>query len=553
MGIKEIFKEGMKELKRRSALGKEKRNLKQKQKLYSEQLTTLGKKAWESNIDIEQYGNMEKLIATTQQRQDELNSQHRELETRKKQTEEKRKEEDERFEARRKEVEEKKKEVDDRLDDEKKSLKEAQKDFDSANNRLNRIREEEDQLNKKKIDAAVPEEEKKEIPAKLDALNTERQELGKKIENANQTIDRTREAIVPLEEESAKHQKEIDTIRAEQKSVLGELDQVLSETREELNDCNKKLEEVGEEQSSHFEQLGENIAAARVEDSRVAAEMTDAQATEKEIAALHLSLEKLESRGTSKSRGAFWEMIGLTVAGIIVIIFFIILLSWLFGSGDKTAEPTENPILSKIKKTIPAPVADALDKYEKQADAAAAAKKKSAETPKTMEDAVKQMESATEEIKKQSEKMHGKEIVVADKQTLMSVLPQVAGWEMKSPSYHSQQFGQLQGAALSANYTGPDSRNVRVSVTDTGHASAVLRPYLMLFNLNTVRDDDRGYEKVSTYNDMRVIEKYDKRSKRARFTFIVKKRYLVALDTSGEGSIELLKNFITKFDLSRLE
>ncbi|MFC2146154.1 hypothetical protein ACFLRT_02205, partial [Acidobacteriota bacterium] len=63
MNIKEIFQQGIKESKRRSTLFKKKRLLRQKEKLYSQQLTSLGKKAWESQIDLTAYGNLKDIIS----------------------------------------------------------------------------------------------------------------------------------------------------------------------------------------------------------------------------------------------------------------------------------------------------------------------------------------------------------------------------------------------------------------------------------------------------------------------------------------------------------
>ena len=104
MGIKEIFQQGSQEFKRRSAVRKEKRGLQEKQKIYSQQLTLLGKKAWESSIDITPYANLKELIATTGKQLEELKTQLEESEKQKQATEETKKQKNEAFDSQLKEV-----------------------------------------------------------------------------------------------------------------------------------------------------------------------------------------------------------------------------------------------------------------------------------------------------------------------------------------------------------------------------------------------------------------------------------------------------------------
>ncbi|UCH93405.1 MAG: hypothetical protein JSV88_24445, partial [Candidatus Aminicenantes bacterium] len=311
MDLKEIFQEGMKELKRRSALFREKRYLRQKEKLYAQQLTALGKKAWESQIDLTAYGNIEGLLSTTQTQQEELKNQLEKLEKQKQNTEEKRKQENDSFESRRKQVEEKKKEVDFRLDKEKKVLKDAQRESGNATNRLHHIAKEEEQLKRKAADEDTSNIEKTEIQRKLDAFVLEKEELYKKIKEAEETTKAANEKITPIEEESDKLEKEIDDIRAQQKEVIGELDQSLSETRGKINECNNKLRELNKEQDGYFEQLGEKLAGAGAADEAICTELSNVRAVEKEMATIKGKIEKLDQAETPDSRSAFWRMIAI--------------------------------------------------------------------------------------------------------------------------------------------------------------------------------------------------------------------------------------------------
>ncbi|MCG8686072.1 MAG: hypothetical protein MI892_14430, partial [Desulfobacterales bacterium] len=139
MGIKEIFKQGMQEFKRRSALGKEKREYKNHEKAYAERLTALGKKAWDAQLDLERYGELKNSITESQTQIDELKTRQADLENQQSTLDKKKQSENAGFESRRKEVEDKKKHVDSRLNDERKALKTAQKDQDTAKSRLKQI------------------------------------------------------------------------------------------------------------------------------------------------------------------------------------------------------------------------------------------------------------------------------------------------------------------------------------------------------------------------------------------------------------------------------
>ena len=558
MNIKGIFQDGIKEFKRRTALFKKKRLLRQKEKLYSQQLTSLGKKAWESQIDLTAYGNLKNIISTTQKQNEELRTQLAELEKQKQETEDKRKQENDSLESRKKEIEEKKKEVDFRLDKEKKVIKDAKRESDNAKNRLNHMAKEKEQLKQKAADEDTSNIERTEIQKKLDAFVLEKEELDKKIKEAENTIKNTDEKVPPIEEESEKLQKEIDDIREEQKEVIEKLDQSLSETREKINECNNKLKELNKEQDGYFEQLGEKLAIAGIGDEAVSAESADVRATGKDMADIKGKIDKLDQAETSASRRAFWTMIGLIIASIIVIILVIILLSALFGPGDKAKETeiktTTPPAVSEAKKSLHPQLAETIERYKQRiAETSKNKKDESGDTPMTMEEAMEKMKTVTGEMKKQSEQIQGKEIVVTDKVTLIAALPTISGWTREEPKYERGSFAQLETSHIRTTYTGPDSKTIEVRITDTASASVALQTWRIIFQMNLAREDERGYQKITAVNNIPVIEKYDKQSQEVSLGFIVKDRYMVELESQGKDSVSLLKNLIPQLNLSKLE
>lgn len=560
MNIKGIFQKGIAEFKRRSALRKENRNLKQRNKVYSEQLITLGKKAWEEHIDIDQYSNLEKLISSTQDQLNELNKEYQDLNSQKQQTEDLRKQKNEAFEKQKDEIEDKKKIVDNQLSEHKKALKDAQKESENAKDRLNDIAKEQETLNRKLSDPQTTAEEKTTIRSTLDGFTREKETLNQTIKDTAGKISAARGQIEPLETQSDNHQKEIDRIRSEQKNEVGELEKTISQLKSRLNELDKKRSQTDEEQSGNFQQLGEQLAAASGDNPALSSELAAVHATETEIAALKSEIQSLEARGTDESKGAFNQMLLLSAAALVLIIGLIFLLSWLFSAK-------EDPLVTKLKDSgVPSQFAEAIGKAQKRVnDSMKEAREKTSPpadkspaalpfaSQKDAQDAAKQIEKATGDLKKQADKAYGKEIVIADEATLKSTLPAMPGWEIEDPSYHAQRFGQLEGASINATYKGPQSRQVKVSITDSGHATAILSPYMMIFNMNLTRDNQYVYEKVSSHDNIKIIEKFDKRSKRGQLNFIVKGRYLVNLKTSGEDSLDTLKQFIGKFNFSKLQ
>ncbi len=526
MSIKDIFREGMQESKRRSALSKEKRGLKDKEKIYNEQLTALGKKAWESNTGIDSSADLKEKLASTQDQLNQLNTQLEDLQKQKLEKEEFRKQENTRFDSNRKEVEEKKKGVDSRLNEEKNTLKNTQKESDQASNRLSQIPKERDQVNKKLSDPATLEQDKGVLQTKLDNLAKEEPEVQAKYNEKIESIKSLNEKILPIQEESDQLQKQIEDIRAEQKKVIGELDKEISELKKSIDGVNAKLKESDTVQKENFKQLGILLANSGNGEAAIETEMSAVKATEKEMSDIGSSIGNLEGQANDSGSSAYKKMMMIIVGGIIIIIAIIVALVLILKPKDTPEERLKNLFGGSSSE--------------------------SSDTT-TPEDAMKNFQQAMGGMKEQSEKLQGKKIVIADENTLKSVLPNVGGWNAQSPRYSAGKFGDLETSHISTTYTGPNGNQVDVKVSDAGTASAMLAPIRMLFSMNITVDDETTHQKVSNYNGTSVIERFEKQSKQASFSFIVKDRYIVELETTGDNGLEVLKEFLPKLNLSNLQ
>lgn len=223
-------------------------------------------------------------------------------------------------------------------------------------------------------------------------------------------------------------------------------------------------------------------------------------------------------------------------AGVVIIIFLI--LVWGLGHKDNGFTTLSDDKIKDIGEVI-----------EKSANY----QEEDWGIPFSREDSIKAMQEAAEEMKKRSEEIQGKKIVVADKETLTSSLPKINGWQLESSEYHKGAYGVDETSNLSVRYGGPDSRQVHVEIIDYGAAAAALQPLKMIFSMNNSTENHRRYARVSSYNDILVFEEYDKKAKQAEFSFIKMDRYLINLKCKGNDSLEILKEFLTGFDLSKLE
>jgi hypothetical protein len=536
MSIKKIFEDGMKEFKRQSAYRREKRKLSEKEETYAEQLKKLGEKAWESKINMDKYGSLKELLTAIGTQIEELNLQLSKLKNQKEQLDKAKKEKNEFFNSKRNAVESKKKEVDTRLEKEQETLKEASRELEKAEDRLKEIQKDEEQFNTKVSDPQITDEEKTEIKKRLAGLDVERDELKEKSKNSTKKVEAQTNIIKPLESESQGYQQEIDSIKTEQKKIIDELDESISRINKQISDASDKIRDVKKEQTDNFQKLGEKLTADQVEDGVVASELESVNSTKEEIKNLQAVIQTLEQQKTAASSSAFWKMIGIVAAGLILIIAIIIALATIFGASDEEKHEVKSSeeVAEKIQ-----------DQREKDSQSS-----KSITTP---EEAAKSIDTMTGTIKEQSEKLQGGKIVAADKETFLAALPDISGWTTENTSYNKGSFGQIETSNLSTTYVNSDEEAIDIQITDAATGSAMLRTYKLFIGMKMSKADEYGHEKVSEYNDIPVIEKYRKNPETAEFIYLLKDRYIVNLKSKGEGCLDRLKGFITKFNLSKLQ
>ena len=522
MGLKSIFREGMKERRRKKSLRKGKNELQKKQEIYSQQLMALGQKAWESKINIATYPDLQSRLTAAQQQLDDLAAQAEKLQKQKQTAEEERKRESERFTADQKEVEAKKKLVDGNLQEQKSALNANQKEAEQAVNRLKAIAVERVQLEMKIAAATTPDNERIAGQNKLAGMATEEGELKTKIREKEEAGNAGSAKIIPLLEESGRLQKQINSIMAEQKQVVGGWDKKISALNQEITGSNNKKKETEKTQGANYKQLGEKLAASGAGNEKTNPELTAVKSAQTEMENIVQGIGNLEGQKDNAAVSAYKKMVAIIIAGVVLLAAIIILLFILLSPKDKGTP------LSRL--------------FDQTGTSA-----------RDLQNMTRQMGKGLSAINSASEKIQGKKIIAAAETTLQAVLPSMAGWQVENPSYGRGVVGELETAHLQADYIGPESRKITANITDAGGASMLLVPVKMLFSMRITIDNEERYQKVSVYNDIPVAERYDKGSQEASFAIIVKDRYLIELKTKAENGLELLKEFMDKLDLSPLQ
>jgi hypothetical protein len=522
MGLKSIFQEGMKERKRKRSLGKVSNEFKDKEKVHAVQLTVLGQKAWEAKADISAFADLQTTLGAAQNNLDDLRAQSEKLQTQKQENETAKKQESDRFTASQKEAAEKKRDVDRRLNEQKNAWQTLQKEVGQATSRLAAIAVERTRLNGRFADPALPEAEKSEASEKLAALAKEEDELKALVKEKEEPGKTLPLQIAPLQEESDTLQKQIESIRGEQKKMLAEMDKKISALGNNLSKNKEKIREGEAKQKLDFKILGERLAAAHQVDPNIAGEMAAVLTARTEMEGVQALIGGLERQKDGSQVSAYKKMMAIIIGAIALVVAIIVLLFILLAPGKKETS------LSSL--------------FEREGKAA-----------KSMEELAQQMQKGMGGIKAESEKIQGQKIIIASQSALGSTLPVVGGWQPQPPRYRQGAFGDLETATLQAEYAAADGGSVHVQVTDAGTASALLAPLKMIFALNMRIDDQDVVQRVSTYNGIPVAERFDKKDKEATLGIIFKDRYLIELKTKAARGLELLKEFAAKLDFSKLQ
>ena len=326
MGLKSIFREGLKERQRRKSLGKLTRELKEKNKAHAELLTALGRQAWESRVDISAFAENRSALEQIQKELDDLRIQSEQLQKQKQDHEDKKKQESDRFSAVQREVEEKKRETDKRLSEQKSTLQSGQKETQHARSRLAAIAAERTQLQNKNAVMTISETEKAGIATGLNILAKEEEALQAGIGCRAEADKPLMELLAALQEDSSRLNGQIDGSRQEQKQIESDFDKKITALKGTLAKNNEKSREAENRLKDNFRQLGGKLVAAGSADPGLAKETAAVRKARTEMDGIQALLDGLDRQKDGGQVSAYWKMMAIIIAAIVLLAAIFIAL-----------------------------------------------------------------------------------------------------------------------------------------------------------------------------------------------------------------------------------
>ena len=141
-----------------------------------------------------------------------------------------------------------------------------------------------------------------------------------------------------------------------------------------------------------------------------------------------------------------------------------------------------------------------------------------------------------------------------DFRKLKEALPQdLAGFEKgDSSGEKNNAFGISVSEAKQSFRTADGSKSIRFEITDPGSLAGPFALANMWMNLDIDKETSSGYEKTSTVNGRKLMEKWNKSSKHAEVHLVVANRFMVEVDARGVDMSDV-KALLSKVDIAKLE
>jgi len=528
MSLKSIFQQGMQERRRRRALGKHGRELKEKQKMMEKNLSELGRKAWESKSDISAFPDIKSFLDEAQTSLDELDSRKEELEKQLNELEEKKNRENQRLNGEIKGIEDKKNDLDKRIRNQNSQLETDQKETRQAQARLAAIALERSQSEAKGSDPAAGPEDKEDSVRKLDLLKQEERALQAGI-NAREEAGKPIEILVSsLREESEGLQKQLDEQRKERNTIVSGFDERIAAVKSNLSKNNSDRGEMIGKRDSQYRLLGEKLAADTMERPGLEKEKAAVIQIRDTQAAIQAEIDGLENEKDEKLVSAYKKMMAMIIGGVLLLAAVVVALVILFSPGESSVSPAG---ISDRGGSTPAISTTSQVSSESGGSTSGV--------------------GSLSDIKAKSEALQGGEIRISGENELVAVLPNLSGWQRREPEYTHGTYGEMETAALQADYSS-GSDQVRVHITDAGTASALLQGMKIALAMKVNVDTAERIGRVTEINGIPAMEKLDKQDGEASIGLVYKDRYVVDLTTRAKGGLELLRRFAAGMDLSAL-
>jgi hypothetical protein len=342
-----FFREGWRELGRKLERRKLRGKMAQEDRARNAALTSLGQKAWETDIALAEFPELSAQLKSLQTRTGELASTTQKLESEKSSLEEKRRGEVARFDAQRKALDDLKRPADAALREQTQKQSAQEREARRMESRLAAIAGELAAIEKQAATPAAPGQasQTSALDAKRQQLLTEQSQLSVALPQAKQILQSLGPEIEQLKQESQRLANEIAKVEAECKASLAQIDASLDRLRGELRSTGQQSAAAGQERTNRFLQLGQGVYEKKQGEPALAEAVQAVQQVEAEVAAAAGSLRDSLSLTRAMPRGTMAKFI-VTLLGTPLLILGLIfggLYVWEYTRPDERVE-TPKPV-----------------------------------------------------------------------------------------------------------------------------------------------------------------------------------------------------------------
>ncbi|MGB5872358.1 MAG: hypothetical protein WBG01_11100 [Bacteroidota bacterium] len=199
------------------------------------------------------------------------------------------------------------------------------------------------------------------------------------------------------------------------------------------------------------------------------------------------------------------------------------------------------------------------DREKEMEEAAEKMKEKSEELAEAAEEMEEEMEESVEDIEEAMEKMQkalggGKKVEPVSFRVLKEMLPEsLPGMERTAASGEKNAAFGVKVSEAHGKYSSEDGGTIEIKITDMGSVSGLVGMARYAWAQSEFeRESEDGYEKTTTFEGYKAIEKYTISTRKGELQILIGKRFVVDVDGRGVEMNQVLEAAST-IDLDELE
>jgi predicted nucleic acid-binding Zn-ribbon protein len=318
-----ILREGFREVGRKFARVRLRRQIADAGRARDSTLDALGRQAHKAEITAPDSGDLAERIVGTGRQEEALADRRTSLARQQKEHEDKRRAEDDRFDAQEQEIRQRKAPVDADLTAQRKEHARARDDLEAANRRLEAIATSRRALEAPAADQPAggqPPKDQTTVEAQLTALGREQGEIEARLGPLGDAQRAAAAEVQKLEARARELQAEIDAVAAQRRQVLGAIDRDLAATRRALKGATAEGTSIEKQQAAHFRELGARLLASAVDAPVLSDAMAAVRSADAHRRELQTALDGLTAQSKAMSRGTMLQFTAIVAASLVLIV-----------------------------------------------------------------------------------------------------------------------------------------------------------------------------------------------------------------------------------------